>query len=116
MARPLAVRAIASPDTGPGRETRLLLPHREKFAWPAARPPRAEDDLARALPALEKLFLCSNASVCARADDPGNCVAPLIRFGRRRGIAISPTPTRARPGANPPPLLRARNKAANPPK
>src|SRR5438105_3701024 len=115
MARPPATRAIASRNAEPGRETHLLLLHREKFGLPADRLPRAEDDLARALPALEKLSPCSTASVSVRADDPGNCAAPSIRFGRPRGIAISPTPTRARPGANPPPRLRARNKAANPP-
>src|SRR2546430_1291496 len=32
MARPLAVRAIASRNAGPDRETGLLLPHREKSA------------------------------------------------------------------------------------
>src|SRR5437899_5722239 len=113
MARPLAVRAIASRNAGPDRETRLLLPHREKSASPADKPPRAEDDPAHALPALEKLFPCSNASVCARADAPGNCAAPSTQFGLRHGTAISPIPIRAGPDPNPPPRLRARNRAAN---
>src|SRR6478736_8439320 len=113
MARPLAVRAIASRNAGADRKTRLLLPRREKSASPADKPPRAGDDPARALPAREKLFLYSNASVCARADDPGNSAAPSIQFGRRHGTAILPIPIRAGPGANPPPRLRSRNRAAN---
>src|SRR5207245_3046395 len=113
MARPLAVRAIASRNAGPDRETRLPLPHREKSASPADKPPRAGDDPPRALPAREKLFPYSNASVCACADGPGNSVAPSIQFGRRHGTAILPITIRAGPSANPPPRLRARTRAAN---
>src|SRR5437763_6541793 len=103
MARPLAVRAIASRNAGPHREMRLLLPHREKSASPADKPPRAGDDPPRELPEREKLFPYSNESVCARAEELGYLAEPSILFGRRQGTATLPMLSRAAPTANPPP-------------
>src|SRR6476469_9841088 len=113
MARPPAARAVASRSVARGRDKHWLLQHREKSGWPGGMLPPAVDDSARGPRAHEKSFPCSNAFVCGRAFDLGNCAAPSVRFERRRGIATLPIRIRAKPGADLLPRLRARNRPAN---
>src|ERR1043166_3290542 len=86
---------------------------RERYERPVDRLPPATDDPVRAAPGLETGLPHSNLTVSVCVLAPDSFVAPSGPFARRRGTAISPVRSHAKPVIDLLRRLRARNRVAN---